>query len=315
MLGVAMHCQDRPGHPNEEYLELATDTTMPSLVTVFDMCSPNIAACRVKWRAPANQRKDFPRMFVAGGLPVAVRPFRSGPWRGLHEVAAYSAFWQIGRSGLEDICGVLGYIVPSGSTLVELLWMMVKRITGLDDAEVLDILHSRLERLDVGTGYAPEVLALDEALDVLEESDKRAALEEQRTAPSRLQEHQEFKRHYFERAKVVKSAGKKAKAPNRKRPKTVQRFRESFEDSFDITQPQAKKFLPPGAAIWRSVTGRQGWNGHFGGNARISRGFGDGVSDCRQALRDVLVRLWDQYLTKNGLEWDSCPYDFDLGAA
>lgn len=284
------------------------------MITIFDMRSPNIKACRVRWWAPVNQWQELPGCKAT--LPVAVRAFRSGPWQGLHEVAAHCAFWQLGRSTLEDICGILGIDVVAGTDLVGLLWTMIQRVTGLPDQGVLEILHQRLANLDISNSYAPEVLCLDEALDVLEESDKRVALEEQRSVPSKVEAHKSFKRSYFAKAKVVRQSAAKAEGRPRKRAKKKQLFRETFEDSFDISQKDAKKFLPPEhASVWRSVTGRQGWNGHFRGLARISCAFGDGATSCRGALANVLVRLWDAYLTKNGLEWDSCPFDFDLDAA
>lgn len=98
------------------------------------------------------------------------------------------------RSSLADICGALDYAIRSGSTLEELLLLTVNRAARLWDGQVCDILLSNLERLDIGIGFAPEVLALDEALAVMEESDKHAALEEKRAAPSHLQEHQGCKR-------------------------------------------------------------------------------------------------------------------------
>lgn len=253
------------GYPEQEYFELPGNEATPSMITIFDMRSPNIKACRVRWLAPVNQWQELPGCKAT--LPVAVRAFRSGPWQGLHEVAAHCAFWQLGRSTLEDICGILGIDVVAGTDLVGLLWTMIQRVTGLPDQGVLEILHQRLANLDISNSYAPEVLCLDEALAVLEESDKRAALEEQRSVPSKVEAHKSFKRSYFAKAKVVRQSAAKAEGRPRKRAKKKQLFRETFEDSFDISQKESGARSPAGrvgtatfaaspALVARSETGR-----------------------------------------------------------
>jgi hypothetical protein len=274
------------------------------------MKSANIQACRLKWRAPVNQWHEFPN--GRAEMPAAVRAFRCGPWRALYEVAAYSGFWQLGRTTLEDICKVLDIPIPDGCDLMGLLWGMVKHITDKPEDQVLDILYHRLAHMHSANLFAQEVMALDEALDVLEESDKRVVIQEQSSATSSAAATKSFKASSAAKARSVRESGLAGKPAPKKRAKKKEFFKETFGHTFDIGQPAAKRFAPPGGSIWRSLTGRQGWNGHFPPNPRISTAFGDGTTTCRAACSDALIRLWDQYLTKHGLDWAQCPYDFNL---
>ena len=245
-------------------------------------------------------------------MPLGVLAFRCGPWRRLHELAAYACFWDLGRTHLEDMCRSVGIDIPGGSDLVGLLWKMVQSITGADDKTTLDILHTRLCHMKSANFMSKEVTLLDEALDNLDEPDKRAAISVQKTAHALVEATQAFQNSYVKKARTVKDAGAGDKEPPLNKCRKKQLFKESFDDLFDIPQRDANKYLPSGASIWRSVTGRSGWNGHFPPNPRVSAPFGDGATTCRTALADVLERLWDQFLLKHGKDRSFCKFDFAL---
>jgi hypothetical protein len=86
----------------------------------------------------------------------------------------------------------------------------------------------------------------------------------------------------------------------------------TYDDLFDISQQEAKKWLPPDTtyAVWRARTGRAGWCGHAPPMPRVSCTFGDGATTCKAALREVLVRLWETYLDRTGQTWEACPHEF-----
>ena len=100
--------------------------------------------------------------------------------------------------------------------------------------------------------------------------------------------------------------------PPEKKPKTAPTvFQDLFDDAFDIPQPEAKKFLPPNAYVWRSVSGRSGWHGHLAPNPRVGCPFGAGAAvTCKEALRRVCIDLWRQHFRRTGADVSSCPFDF-----
>ena len=101
----------------------------------------------------------------------------------LHQMAALCAFWDLDRVTLDKIAKQLKAKFAGGSDLHQLLWAMVKQITKLSDAEVLKILFKRLATMETKQQWGQELLCLDEAMDVLEESDKRVLIEEQKKVP------------------------------------------------------------------------------------------------------------------------------------
>ena len=75
-----------------------------------------------------------------------------------------------------------------------------------------------------------------------------------------------------------------------------------------IEQAVAKRFIPEeGASIWPSNT-RRAWCGHVPPRRRISEPF-EANGGEHQALRAIVVRIWQQYLELKGQLLSECPFD------
>ena len=73
-----------------------------------------------------------------------------------------------------------------------------------------------------------------------------------------------------------------------------------------IPQPEAKRYIPPGAHIWVGYT-REAWCGHLKPFKRVSAAFGSS-GGSQGALREVLRMLWSDYLFSRGEEQAMCPW-------
>ena len=76
-----------------------------------------------------------------------------------------------------------GVHIPEGSTEHDVVFTLVKNILKAGDATVLALVWKRVGGLETTTVYDAEVLALDEAMESLDEADKRVCIEQQKHAP------------------------------------------------------------------------------------------------------------------------------------
>ena len=122
----------------------------------------------------------------------------------------------------------------------------------------------------------------------------------------------EFKQRHTVKAQQVlkKGGGGDGRSGGRKKARVKALFRDNFSANFDISQEDARAFIPAGASVWRAVTGRQAWCGHYPPMPRCSKSFGDGQTTCRQALGDVCIILWSHHIVDSGLDIADVPWDF-----
>ena len=297
-------------HPNikdDWEVVLHDEEDWPTSATVFDIKDVNFKAAPIVWKSVYNQKCDYGK--EASEWPKAVRCFTKGKFKKLHETLAEACFYQIAYSILEDICVLLRIEYPAGASLFELLWIMVSSILKLPDEAVLQILYKRMTKLDVQLAWAEYVEELDDALDVFEEADRRVLLEEKKRNRSVGTDRADYRKAYMQKAKGVYkkkvAAGGKKKGVDGAKASLMKHY----EGDFQVSQAQAKLWAPPGGHVWRSVTGKAGWNGHLQPNPRCSCKFNVNDVSCKEALRRVLVNMWDQHLSMHGQEWDECPVD------
>ena len=239
----------------EECFLLKDDLDMPELRALFDPTSKNVTSCRIEWLAPFNQDCDVPSW--RKHLPIAVRAFRKGPWRAVHETAAYAAFWTLPMSFLVSYAEHFAIVLPPGAKLFDVLWALIKKILKLGDQATLDIIHKRLVDYDLSTLFAEHILCCDEAQDVLEEADFKVLEGLQETAKERLSGKEALKGDFKAKASELK----KPKEPSKKKlkkavlPAARKSLNDSYEEHFDISQAEAKTWLPLGASVWRAYTG------------------------------------------------------------
>ena len=293
---------------NGSVVHCEVDVKRPQMISVFDMCSPDLQCCSVTWKAPLNQ--DLDKCMVS---PAGVRPYVDNNWSALHVKAAECAFWERDKCMLHKIARRLHLNgIPASCDLYEMLWLMIKKILKATDDRVLKTIMQRISHQERGMQFGKEIYCLYEAMEVLEETDKRILLEEQTRVPDQVLANKHSREKHRARAQMMKvktkSAADKKKA---KKPRTKELFKYDFEASFDVPLQQGQRFLshPKKVTLWRAVTGRQAWCGHCPLFPRCSKAFGEDRS-CMDALAEVLAMLWGNWTTIEGLTLDDCPYDF-----
>lgn len=127
----------------------------------------------------------------------------------------------------------------------------------------------------------------------------------QQTCKTTLEEMRVFEHDFNEERRRLRRDDINMLSPAEKGSLT--RFKKKAKEPFPnlVSQKEAKKYLPPGASIWRGRT-KMTWNGHCPPRRRISEPWG---ADEQAALALILRRLWDQYLQLSGKESDECPFD------
>ena len=75
---------------------------------------------------------------------------------------------------------------------------------------------------------------------------------------------------------------------------------------FAIAQKDAKRYVPPGSHVWRSLTRNQ-WCGHVKPLPRVCCLWAKHGGEA-PALRECLARMWKNYLMLEGLDYVHCPW-------
>ena len=237
---------------------LKDSLVVPVLRALFDPKAKNVCACRIEWLAPFNLDCDYPSW--RGHVPIGVRAFRKGPWRSLHQIAAHACFWTWPQTFLKHYADYYFIELPLGATHCVILWQLIKAILKLGDAATLNIIRPRLVDYDLSTLFAELIICCDEAQDVLEEADINVLEGDQNTARERLIRKSLLKDEFKKKDSGIKTRpacppAKKARKASADSLPEGSNFSESYEDQCDITQPEAKTWLPPGASIWRAYKG------------------------------------------------------------
>lgn len=291
------------------FFEPRIDCDEPSLVSIFDIDSKNIVCCNIVFKPPHFQFIDYPGLRTE---PVALRIFREGPWRCLAQIAGHNACWQLCRSVVQDIAAFQRVQVPPGSNFVELLQLVVAKLTGKNGDDVMVIIYKRLAELHASTTFADFVNELDEATDVLEDADKEVVKQEQEHNVATGTAANEFERHFVVATRKVRESLRLAKKKKKEGSKDRIVFKALFHDQFGVSQKEAKKLAPPKASIWRAVTGRCGWHGHLPPNKRVGYSVGPASSHtCKEALIPVCSEIWRQHFCRTGENPFTWPYDFN----
>ena len=188
-----------------------------------------------------------------------------------------------------------------------ILFLLIQGITKLDDEKVLGITHLRLVYMDNGADYAEQLYGTDEALEVLEYPDMRQMAGEKEDIASKKKEFHAYKEAYVAKSRSVRVA--KAKASPHVAvalvPPVVRKV--AFHGGvWEVAQHEATEFCPRGGHIWRA-TQKDQWHGHMKPYSRFHFKFGGDVT-CQAAAVQTIRRLWQQYLLKEGLGAEDCPY-------
>lgn len=209
----------------------------------------------------------------------------------------------------------VGHNLSLFKTLFEVIQLRLKT----SDSETLDILALRLTLDAMNDEFAPAILQIDEAIEVLDQHDEKHATDEQKKVGERAVHRSDFATEYrAERRRVAAAAAAAAEAaaavPKAKgkgkgkkgKPPAVAPLPPAPHMPSTISQATAKEFVPFGASIWRGVT-RMEWCGHMPPYSRIHDKWEE--LGEKGAMLSVLKRLWTQHCEFRGLEYDlTCPH-------
>ena len=137
---------------------------------------------------------------------------------------------------------------------------------------------------------------VDEAIEVVDQMDVKNFDLAKKEAATRQQSADAFRSEYRLRAEAI--AAKSAKKKKGVAAVLIPHH---------CTQPEAKRLLPPGASIWRSLK-RSEWCGHYPPYRRVTEPFTRSGSS-QNALKACLRLLWRQYLDKFGKPDSECFVD------
>ena len=76
----------------------------------------------------------------------------------------------------------------------------------------------------------------------------------------------------------------------------------------DLTQPEAKVFMPPGSYLWRSVK-HGSWEAHCPPHRRFSEPWARYAGSSYEAMHVCIRRAWILYLADFGLFESHCPIE------
>ena len=180
---------------------------------------------------------------------------------------------------------------------------MLKSVLDISDEATLRIIHRRLVRSGGDDAVCSALLDMDDCTDILDRTDVEELKKQQDVEKRNGSSGNTFQLSYTAKARLV-FPGPKAK-PKAKATAKAKAAPLPPTFTFLTTQQEAKALLPPGASVWRARV-KGGWMGHLPPDPRISSMFEDFESQGH-ALKDILQRLWLQYLTFRGHDTTQCP--------
>ncbi|CAK0876142.1 unnamed protein product, partial [Prorocentrum cordatum] len=274
-------------------LQPENSTRGPIVKPLFDL---DVPSCTVVVKSWARQCNDYPALCVGmNALPPAIRMFQEGPTDGLYKIAASKAFWSVPKTVLQSVARAKGVDLPPGAMLVDVIFALACDALGVSEVDAIKIVARRHTVNDLQASFFPALLEVEEAIQCLHYDDHEEFKSQEKKVVTITEEMSIFKSDFHQKAKAVREAAPKAKAKAKGKAKAKAAggppVRRDFPTEF--TQAEAKTFLPPGAHIWRAVS-HAAWAGHYPPYSRISAPWSMGET---AAMKDVIRRLWIQYLT------------------
>lgn len=269
-------------------------------------------AARFEFRSPAWQHAKY--QGVAGRSSVeAIRCFMVGEPKALLVCAAEAGFWSLPKSFLQGIATLIGVALTEGASAMDMVFLLCRSILGNEaQEEVTNVAQHRLVELTRLVEHCDANYAECEELDeVLEKNDEKVAekqCKDHADDQAALQEARETFRTQVAASRGSSSRGASSSGSG-KQPKILNSAGRRYPKNVPkgmITHEAAKSLRPPGSYVWRGLTDGK-WCGRLPPFPEMSRSWAKYGE--QQALRIVLVELWDLYLTGKGLGIEHCPIE------
>lgn len=264
-------------------------------------------AVRYTWRSPAWQAARCSA--IVGRLPPAIRAFvtsENSPEDSLLKVCAREGFFDLPRNVLLQLATFLEVTIPGGASLLDVVWALSTHLLGGDEASTLTVCGRRLAVLERQELWSEELEQMDEAIEVLDQNDRKKAKTLKSDLARCREETKEFKESFKVKAQAVRASSTTRSVLGRRKPPTAPRLRVPPFPAQNITLEFARRFIPPGASIWVG-RGEGTWQGHLEPFRRCSRSwrkYGEAG-----ALREVLRYLWRRHAALTGQTVEALPID------
>lgn len=208
-----------PGSLNDaggyKVFEHSAEVLEPVLLALFDFSG--VLACSFVWRSWLWQAKKSPATMTQA---VRIAPVVEHGPRPILEVMALKAFWSMTRTQVVAFAKLRDVAIPDSANLCDTLMAAVQGLLGVEPDDALKIISQRLAVNDLPTTWADEVLAVDEAAQVLERSDAELVQTEQRDMMRKAEEGKAFVQAYRQRKFDVRAEAA-ARKGNRRPKKQV----------------------------------------------------------------------------------------------
>ena len=179
-------------------------------------------------------------------------------------VVARQAFWSLGKATLLTFARHVGAQVCKGSSLFDTVFALVQcQLPELADQEVFTVFCRRVAGMKAQQMWSSELAQVDEATEVLDQSDEKAMAEGREQQQSIAHEMESFTKEYAIKAAAVRAAAAKARkgskaaaaCTSKSAGKEVQRYPRGLPSWPDhsIDMKEARTLLPVGASLWRDV--------------------------------------------------------------
>ena len=294
-------------------LQTATTTSSTATVVVFGtdlrrivilpvLTLKDITAFVFCWRSVAWQRQHF----AAQGLDSSVRAVKASEELPILEVAAKAAWFNLDAAFIRRACVHEQIDLQDCSSTFEVLMQATMAVLGISEQEALDICYKRVANLKGKAAFSNQLLQVDEAMQVMDKCDLDAFKREQEAVQTRAHELKSFAEEYIQAKSRLRSANPgagQAKGKGRGKARTAVPLILP-RDLGSIPHSDIKHFVPAGGRLWKSSQHRS-WLGHVPPNRITSRAwtkYGE-----VEALRLVLVAVWQQYCDMNGIRYADCP--------
>lgn len=277
------------------YLELSLQVAEPKLVSIFDY--KDMICCEITWRSYVFQYQAYPEWRET--CPISIKPFL-GKEMGMMQLAATKCFWSMSKSEVIATCKHGGVALGDTGSLYEVLSRAVSAVLCIDEGATLKVLGQRLADSEMCNEYSEAVLEVDSAVEVLEHQDREVLQQEQNSASNRIEARKQYQQEFTTNMRVFRLAQEAKKKRQKKGPSQHGTL------PTKMGQSEAKKYIPPNTTIWRGLVNGS-WQGECKPFARLFESWRK--SSEPEAMRRVIVGLWQRYLLKEGLTKEDCPWE------
>ena len=221
-------------------------------------------------------------------LPIALYLVQADTIALFRIIAAKAAFWDLSGSELQDLAFLWGIDLDTAESLAHILFIMIRAILELKDADAIEVVASRLALKDLHNTFISDLLQVDEAIAFYDFNDQQDVHTSQENAKKEIERRTDFA-HAYGQLRATYGRTRAARA--------------DFKYLCTIEHADMKKYLPPGATIWRGPS-HKCTCGHFPPRKRIHTPWDVGGEAF--SVTDVTRRLWEQYLEWHALPRSAC---------